>query len=622
MKSRILKILQKKNIFYIIAIIASIRLLIPLISKYIVLLNKCFNENFKALEVNNFLECAKAIIDNKIIGISYMVILVIISLLIYNIKFTKKQLKVEKEGINFKQKDETHGSANFINPHNIELLKIGKEEETHGIILGKTIDTNEIIILPDESKTINRNFMIWGASGSGKSTGYIIPNALKIAEQETIGAKNQKKNAKDFALQGKNVVFTDPKGELYSLTSEYFREQGYEIKVFNLVNPSHSDGIDLINFIDKEIDAQVFAQIVINTTQNAGKKGEEFWQNTQENLLKALLLHVRFEVEDKSKQNMRYLNSILASGDIKKIDEVFKNSTGITKIAYNIYAQASDTIKQSTIVGLATKLQIFQLDDVASITERNDIDFVDLNNKKMVIYCIISDMDTTMSFLNSLFFSFLFLKTIRQADKNETKKLNRPLHIFLDEFANIGQIPDFQQKLSTIRSREISCSIVCQHIAGLKTLYPNDVWQGLIGNCDVKIIMGTNDLLTAEYIRDMLGISTIETSSIRKEAEFDGKLDYGALSIATGKRNLMNSDEILRMNNDEEIVIIRGCKPFKCKKIRYWEYRLGKNLKEKSIEDYEPKNKYKLVPISEEKNIEEKKLPTFEEFLRERRKSN
>lgn len=622
MKSRILKILQKKNIFYIIAIIASIRLLIPLISKYIVLLNKCFNENFKALEVNNFLECAKAIIDNKIIGISYMVILVIISLLIYNIKFTKKQLKVEKEGINFKQKDETHGSANFINPHNIELLKIGKEEETHGIILGKTIDTNEIIILPDESKTINRNFMIWGASGSGKSTGYIIPNALKIAEQETIGAKNQKKNAKDFALQGKNVVFTDPKGELYSLTSEYFREQGYEIKVFNLVNPSHSDGIDLINFIDKEIDAQVFAQIVINTTQNAGKKGEEFWQNTQENLLKALLLHVRFEVEDKSKQNMRYLNSILASGDIKKIDEVFKNSTGITKIAYNIYAQASDTIKQSTIVGLATKLQIFQLDDVASITERNDIDFVDLNNKKMVIYCIISDMDTTMSFLNSLFFSFLFLKTIRQADKNETKKLNRPLHIFLDEFANIGQIPDFQQKLSTIRSREISCSIVCQHIAGLKTLYPNDVWQGLIGNCDVKIIMGTNDLLTAEYIRDMLGISTIETSFIRKEAEFDGKLDYGAISIATGKRNLMNSDEILRMNNDEEIVIIRGCKPFKCKKIRYWEYRLGKNLKEKSIEDYEPKNKYKLVPISEEKNIEEKKLPTFEEFLRERRKSN
>ena len=134
------------------------------------------------------------------------------------------------------------------------------------------------------------------------------------------------------------------------MTSKAFEKQGYDVKVFNTVNPKHSDGIDLFKFIEKEIDAQVFAQVVISTTQNAGKKGEEFWQNTQENLLKALLLHIRFEVEDETKKNMRYLNSILASGDIKKIDDVFKNSTGVTRIAYNIYAQASDTIKQSVLV--------------------------------------------------------------------------------------------------------------------------------------------------------------------------------------------------------------------------------------------------------------------------------
>ena len=280
--------------------------------------------------------------------------------------------------------------------------------------------------------------------------------------------------------EGKNVVCTDPKGELYSLTSDFFKEQGYDVKVFNLVNPEHSDGIDLFSFIEKEIDAQVFAQVVINTNQNVGKKGDEFWQNNQENLLKALLLHIKFEVEDENKKNMRYLNSILASGDIKKVDEVFKHSTGITKIAYNIYAQASETIKQSTITGLATKLQIFQLNEIAALTERNDIDFLDLNDKKIIIYCIISDMDSTMSFLNSLFFSFLFIKTIRQADRNKEKRLKRQLCILLDEFANIGQIPDFQQKLSTIRSRGIFCVIVCQHIAGLTSLYPNDIWQGLI----------------------------------------------------------------------------------------------------------------------------------------------
>lgn len=133
-------------------------------------------------------------------------------------------------------------------------------------------------------------------------------------------------------------------------------------------------------------------------------------------------------------------------GDIKKIDEIFSHSTGITKIAYNIYAQASDTIKQSTITGLATKLQIFQLNDIAAITERNDIDFTDLNDKKMIIYCITSDMDTTMSFLNSLFFSFLFIKTIRQADRNIEKRLHRQLCIYLDEFANIRSNSRFSAK--------------------------------------------------------------------------------------------------------------------------------------------------------------------------------
>lgn len=449
----------------------------------------------------------------------------------------------------------------------------------------------------------------------GKSTSFIIPNALKITEQERrIDELNEMKE------QGKNVVCTDPKGELYGITAQTFRDAGYEVKVFNLVSPEHSDGIDLIKFIDKEIDAQVFAQVVISTTQNAGKKSEEFWQNTQENLLKALLLHIKFEVEDESKKNMRYLNSILASGDINKIDEIFEKSTGITKIAYNIYAQASDTIKQSTITGLATKLQIFQLNEIAAITERNDIDFSDLNDKKMIIYCITSDMDTTMSFLNSLFFSFLFIKTIRQADRNPDKKLKRHLTIFLDEFPNIGQIPDFQQKLSTIRSRCISAVIVCQHIAGLKTLYPNDIWEGLVGNCDIKIIMGTNDLLTAQYISSTLGEASVMQTSLRKDAAFDGILEYGVQSKSTIKRNLLNPDEIMRMDNSEQIVMIRGQKPFKCKKLKYWEYRLGKDIKETTIEGYNPETSHVIKPIELEDNKE--KLPTFEDFLKERRKKH
>ena len=266
----------------------------------------------------------------------------------------------------------------------------------------------------------------------GKSTGFIIPNALKLNDQESYI-----ESIEDIAIKGKNCVFTDPKGEIYSLTSDVFRNNGYDVKIFNLVNQKHSDGIDLIKLIETEVDAQVFAQVIISTTQNIGKKGDEFWQNTQENLLKALLLHVRFEEKDENKQNMRYIISILASGDITKIDEVFEESENMTKTAYNVYAQATETVKQGIITGLATKLHILQLNDIASITERNDIDFLDLNDKKMVIYCITSDTDTTMSFLSSIFFSFLFIKVVRQADSNPSKSLNRHLYLFLDEFVNI-----------------------------------------------------------------------------------------------------------------------------------------------------------------------------------------
>lgn len=418
---------------FAVTLIISIQLLVPIIAGYTKLLEKCFEKNYSMMEVKNILNVFQVIYSNKIIGVIYSIIVIIFAFTIFNIYFTKEQLKKERNGVRFKKKDGTHGTANFTVPRKIDILKIGNEEETNGMLLGRTLDTNEIIILPDEYNAINRNVMIWGASGSGKSSSFIIPNTLKITDQE-----KKIQELKDLALQGKNVVCTDPKAELYSTTNQAFRDAGYEVKVFNLVSPLHSDGIDLIRrFIEKEIDAQVFSEVVINTTQNQGKKGEEFWQNNQENLLKALLLHIKFEVEDESKKNMRYLNSILASGDIKKVDEVFKHSTGITKIAYNIYAQASDTIKQSTITGLATKLQIFQLDEIAAITERNDIDFSDLNDKKMIIYCIISDTDTTMSFLNSLFFSFLFIKAIRQADRNPEKRLKRHLCIFLDEFPNI-----------------------------------------------------------------------------------------------------------------------------------------------------------------------------------------
>lgn len=593
----------------VILICALVEVAMIIITLYIKAVEKCFDITIlKGTE--NILNVPKILIYNPGMIVIAIVMIAIGILSFINIKNFFKGTNEEVEGIGFKEKDGTHGTANFSDVRELtDILTIGNEENTKGIIIGKTLDTDEIITLPDSYKDLNRNIFVIGASGSGKSRKFLIPNILKIAEQD--------EKIENEIKKGKNIVCTDPKGDLYCKCCRILEKRGYKVKLFNLVAPLYSDGIDLIKFIETPLDAQIFAQVVITTTQDVGsKKGDEFWQTTQENLLKALLLHIVFEVEDESKKNMEYLYSIISSGDIKKVDTVFQKSKGITKIAYNIYAQATDSIKQSVITGLATKLQIFQLDEINAITQRNDIDFSELDNEKVAIFCVTSDMDTTMNFLNSLFFSFLFIKTIRIADNNKEKRLHRDLNVILDEFPNIGQIPDFPQKLATIRSRGISAMVACQNVSGLENLYPNNLWQSIIGNEDIKIIMGLNDILSAEYFSKVLGVSTVANNSIRKTAGFDGMMDIGKEGIATVSRNLMNADELLRLNNMIQIVIIRGQKAFKCKKFDYSEYRMAEEMEEIEIA------KYKKPIILERKNIKEEleKLPTFEEFVKSKRK--
>lgn len=593
----------------VILICALVEVAMIIITRYIKAVEKCFDITIlKGAE--NILNVPKILIYNPGMIVIAIVMIAIGILSFINIKNFFKGTNEEVEGIGFKEKDGTHGTANFSDVRELtDILTIGNEENTKGIIIGKTLDTDEIITLPDSYKDLNRNIFVIGASGSGKSRKFLIPNILKIAEQD--------EKIENEIKKGKNIVCTDPKGDLYCKCCRILEKRGYKVKLFNLVAPLYSDGIDLIKFIETPLDAQIFAQVVITTTQDVGsKKGDEFWQTTQENLLKALLLHIVFEVEDESKKNMEYLYSIISSGDIKKVDTVFQKSKGITKIAYNIYAQATDSIKQSVITGLATKLQIFQLDEINAITQRNDIDFAELDNEKVAIFCVTSDMDTTMNFLNSLFFSFLFIKTIRIADNNKEKRLHRDLNVILDEFPNIGQIPDFPQKLATIRSRGISAMVACQNVSGLENLYPNNLWQSIIGNEDIKIIMGLNDILSAEYFSKVLGVSTVANNSIRKTAGFDGMMDMGNEGLATVSRNLMNADELLRLNNMIQIVIIRGQKAFKCKKFDYSEYRIANEMEEIEIA------KYKKPITLERKNIKEEyeKLPTFEEFIKAKRK--
>lgn len=256
------------------------------------------------------------------------------------------------------------------------------------------------------------------------------------------------------------------------------------------MNPTFSNGTRFIKFVEDETDAQIFSQIVIEGTQlNRKASGDEFWNRGEQNLLKALLLYV-INYETEKNKNMGFIYDILASGNINKIDRIFENTDGPTRLSYNIYAQATDIVKQSVVTGLATRLQIFQTDKIRNITNKDEIKFENIGNKKSCVFVVTSDTNSTFDFLSTLFFSFLFIRLIKQADENSNGRLKVETSLILDEFVNIGRIVDFEKKLATTRSRGINIFMIFQNIAQLKNRYDNDVWQEILGNADTKICMG------------------------------------------------------------------------------------------------------------------------------------
>ena len=402
---------------------------------------------------------------------------------------------------------------------------------------------------------------------------------------------------------------------MYRKLSKYLeQERGYDVKVFNLVNPLLSNGSRFIKFIEDETDAQIFSQIVIEGTElNRKSGGDEFWSRGEQNLLKALLLYTINYVKDDNKRNMGFIYDCLASGNIKQIDNIFFDTEGPTKLAYNIYAQATDIVKQSVVTGLATRLQIFQTDKIRNLTNIDDINFESIGTRKSCVFVITSDTNSTFDFLSTLFFSFLFIKLIKLADENIDGRLEVETSLILDEFTNIGKIVDFEKKLATTRSRGINIFMIFQNIAQLKNRYDEDVWQEILGNCDTKVCMGCGDILTAEYITSYLGVATVETNAIRKEAGFDGNFTYGMENIATNKRNLMNPDELLKMDHDKAIVMVRGRKPFICKKYDYSNHPEAYKLEDMTLAEQKERFKENIELNNNKKKINKPKY-SFKDF--------
>ena len=419
------------------------------------------------------------------------------------------------------------------------------------------------ICVPQNGR-LNKNIAVYGASGSMKTRAFCINRILQAVQG------------------GESLIICDPKSELYEKTSEYLRRKNYTVRVFNLVSPENSDSWNCLEEIQgDELMAQLFCDVIIKNT--GSERGDHFWDSSEMNLLKALVLYVE-QGYPAERKNMGEVYKLLTLSSDKELNSLFDMlpPSHPAKAPYSIYRQASDTVRTGVIIGLGSRLQVFQMKKICNMTAFDEIDLELPGKQPCAYYCITSDQDSAFDFLSSLFLSFCFIKLVRYADKNcEGGSLPTPVHILGEELTACGVIPDLSRKISVIRSRNISMSCVFQNLAGLQNRYPQNRWQEILGNSDIQLFLGCVDELTAKYISDRSGEVSVNVQSRAKQLNSVRISNYTPQYRETdgvGRRKLLTMDEVLRLPTEKELIIVRGKKLLKADKFDYTKHPEYKNL--------------------------------------------
>ena len=439
-------------------------------------------------------------------------------------------------------------------------------------------------------------------SGSGKSASYVIPNAYQL-----LGS----------------YVFTDPKGELYDKTAGYLKSKGYEIKVLNLVNPAKSDGYNPLMHVESEIDVDVIANTIVKGQKVEGSNADPYWDDMAEMLLKALiyyLLATRPEEEQNLSSCAELVRAANNNGGGNLLTELMNQLPydHPARMNYKSIEIAPEKTYGSILSTLQSKLGKFDTKDIAELTSTNTINFEDIGRKKMAVYVISSDTHTAYDFLLTIFFSQMIQHLYDFADK-QGGSLPQPTYFILDEFANIGKIPDFDKKISTSRSRKISFSVILQNLDQLEAVYEKS-HETIIGNCDTTVFLGSNSQKTVEYFSKELGEKTIERDSWSVSKDKNMWRQGYNKSDQIMARALMTPDELRRLDNDMCIIFEKGIKPIKAQKYYYFKYHTNDLVKQYMVNHndreavergtwrkYNPYN-----PYVEEKQNEQKENTTIE----------
>ena len=475
---------------------------------------------------------------------------------------------------NFKRsRRDTYGTANWMSEkRKHEILEVASPKKARGIILGRE-ENGDVICLPEDTR-FNKHVVIYGASGTMKSRGVIRPAIFQAIRR------------------GESVLVSDPKSEIYTDTVELFRKNKYTVRVFNLVQPEFGDSWNaMFNLGGDTLMAQILTDIIISNTKG-DSKGDHFWDNGEANLLKALILYVDQDTTRPPEQrNLPAVYQMLTRNTEKQLTAMFERLpvSHPAKASYLLFSQASDTVRTGIVLGLGTRLQVLQNEAICRITSYNDIDLELPGKEKCAYFIILDDQSSSLEFLSSLFFSCLFIKLVRYADRQPSQSCKIPVNIIMEEMNNVGIIPDFSKKLSVVRSRSLQIMMCCQSLPQIQNRYPNNLWAELIGNADTQLMLGCTDDISAKYFSERSGDMTVEVNSVmtmRQSIAIAQVIPQYRYTEGIGRRRLLTPDEVLRLPNDELLIIVRSQDILKAKKFDYVDHPYAKEIKKVSIRDY------------------------------------
>ena len=440
---------------------------------------------------------------------------------------------------------EEHGSASWGSVR--ELDKKYRDKDA-----GKNVILTQHLQMSMNGKLHRRNLLqiIVGGSGSGKTRFLAKPNLM---------------------LANASFIVTDPKGEMLRAVGNLFLEEGYVLRVFDLIDPSKSDCYNPFCYIRKDADVfKLIDNFIKNTTPKGAKANDPFWEKSETALDAALMLYLLHEapVED---QNMETILYMIENGGAKEEDDDYQSPLDLLFEAleeeqpdhiavrqYHIFKQAAGKTAKSILVSAAVRLASFTLPEIQRITASDDMELGKLGERKQAIFCIIPDSnDASLNFLVGMLYTQAFQELYFQADKVHQGALPVPVRLMFDEFANVA-LPDGYARLqATMRSRNIMSTIILQNISQLKALFKDD-WEGIIGNADSFVYLGGNEQSTHKYISELLGKETIDT---RTSSQSKGRNGSFSQNFQQTGRELMTPDEVRRLDNKNAIVLIRGEKP-------------------------------------------------------------